>query len=200
MVEGRRLVRAENTWTKYSCVLFLRAWIHAQVHMRSAYSMLCLFTLIIRAIWNYKNLYSKYIPIYKTIFYHFSRKSIPIESIFYTIRYDSINFSRILDKPCKPFRFPCSIVANTYRFAKDKDRRVYIQQVVSCMVSSLESSETVTIILYNRYNSNASYAIVARRQREEGRRVKERSVLIRKTLFTIASINWRRKPSVHHRI
>lgn len=43
---------------------------------------------------------------------------------------------------------------------------IYIQQVVSCMISSLESSETVTIILYNRYNSNASYAIVARRRRE----------------------------------
>lgn len=61
-------------------------------------------------------------------------------------------------------------------------------------LSLLESSQTVTIILYNRYNSNASYVTVVGRRREKIQRARvevthiKREVLIRKTVFTIVSI------------
>lgn len=77
---------------------------------------------------------------------------------------------------------------DTCTFREDKDRRVHTTSRSLPALSSLESSETVTIILYNRYNSNASYGTVYATQREEGNRIEKRGVSIRKTLFTVASI------------
>lgn len=143
------MAQAENTCEKYSYVLFLRAWVRAQVHTRSAVVLSGGFRLF------------TWITMIPALFeiLDVSKRFQSDEQISRDWRDLSFENTTTNTDPFGSVVLACTIrnrdTSNV--FCNDKDRRVHTESRSLRTLSPLESSQTVMIILYNRYNGNASY-------------------------------------------